>query len=85
MCPAPPPTPALPPPADAPPPAVLLPPARPPGFTLPPVPSRPKSRFFRPQSPASYKNPFLSGYDADQVYGMDPRHPRPCPQLTRLQ
>lgn len=56
-------------------------------FSLPPVPGPPrgKSRFARPHSPATFKNPFLTGGDADQQHRIDSAMPKPLPLITCLQ
>ena len=54
-------------------------------FSLPPVamPPRNKSRF-RPHSPATFKNPFLTGGDKDQQHCIDSSMPKPLALITSL-
>ncbi|KAI8472258.1 MAG: kinase-like protein [Monoraphidium minutum] len=55
-------------------------------FSLPPValPPRNKSRFARPHSPATFKNPFVTGGDHDQQHCIDSSMPKPLPLITSL-
>ncbi|KAF8055746.1 WEE1 [Scenedesmus sp. PABB004] len=59
-------------------------------FSLPPVPSRVLSRpsrfggHVRPQSPASFRNPFKTGVDGDQPHEFDSRSLKQCPTVSRL-
>ncbi|GBF88132.1 wee1 kinase [Raphidocelis subcapitata] len=55
-------------------------------FSLPPVavPPRNKSRFARPHSPATFKNPFLTGGDPDQQHCINSSMPKQLPLVSSL-